>query len=70
AFTIGSFGFLMPHKNIDILVQGFAKARLFEPRLRLKLLNCMVPNDESRASRVLIENLLTHFDLHDVATAR
>jgi len=70
AFTIGSFGFLMPHKNIDVLVQGFAKARLFEPRLRLKLLNCMVPNDESRASRVLIENLLTHFDLHDVATAR
>ncbi len=69
-FTVGSFGFLMPHKNIDVLVQGFAKARLFEPRLRLKLLNCMVPNDESRASRVLIENLLNHFDLHNVATAR
>jgi glycosyltransferase involved in cell wall biosynthesis len=69
-FTIGSFGFLMPHKNVDVLVQGFARARTFEPRLRLKLLNCMMPNDESRAARVVIENLLTYFDLHDVASAR
>ncbi|QND50594.1 glycosyltransferase (plasmid) [Phyllobacterium sp. 628] len=69
-FTIGSFGFLMPHKNIDLLVRAFAKARLFEPRLRLKLLNCMVPNDQSRASRVTVENLLNYFDLHDVASAR
>lgn len=69
-FTIGAFGFLTPHKNIDVLVQAFARARVFEPRLRLKLLNCMMPNDESRASRVVVENLLAHFDLHDVASAR
>lgn len=69
-FTIGSFGFLTPHKNIDVLVQAFARARVFEPRLRLKLLNCMMPNDESRAARVVVENLLSHFDLHDVATSR
>jgi glycosyltransferase involved in cell wall biosynthesis len=69
-FTIGSFGFLTPHKNIDLLVQAFARARLFEPRLRLKLLNCMMPNDPSREARVIVENMLSHFDLHDVATAR
>ncbi len=69
-FTIGSFGFLTRHKNIDLLVQAFARARVFEPRLRLKLLNCMLPNDESREVRVIIENLFSHFDLHDVASAR
>lgn len=69
-FTIGSFGFLTRHKNIDLLVQAFARARVFEPRLRLKLLNCMLPNDESRETRVVVENLISHFDLHDVASAR
>ncbi|MEP7456739.1 glycosyltransferase [Phyllobacterium sp. SB3] len=69
-FTIGSFGFLTRHKNIDLLVQAFARARVFEPRLRLKLLNCMLPNDESQEVRVVVENLFSHFDLHDVASAR
>ncbi|MFB9948288.1 glycosyltransferase family 4 protein [Rhizobium puerariae] len=70
SFTIGSFGFLMPHKNIDRLVLAFAEARSYEPRLRLKLLNCMVPNDESRAARTTVENLIDYLGLSDHVTAR
>lgn len=69
-FTIGSFGFLMPHKNIDRLVLAFAEARSYDPRLRLKLLNCMVPNDESRAARATVENLIDYLGLSDHVTAR
>ncbi|MBP1843471.1 glycosyltransferase involved in cell wall biosynthesis [Rhizobium petrolearium] len=69
-FTIGSFGFLMPHKNIDRLVLAFAEARTYDLRLRLKLLNCMVPNDESRAARATVENLIDYLDLSDHVTAR
>jgi glycosyltransferase involved in cell wall biosynthesis len=69
-FTIGSFGFLMPHKNIDRLVLAFAEARAYEPRLRLKLFNCVVPNDQSRVARAMIENLIEYLDLSDSVTAR
>lgn len=69
-FTIGSFGFLMPHKNIDRLVLAFAEAHSYDPRLRLKLLNCMVTNDESRAARATVENLIDYLGLADYVTAR
>jgi len=69
-FTIGSFGFLMPHKNIDRLVLAFAEAHSYDPRLRLKLLNCMVTNDESRAARATVENLIEYLGLSDYVTAR
>jgi glycosyltransferase involved in cell wall biosynthesis len=69
-FTIGSFGFLMPHKNIDRLVLAFAEALNYEPRLRLKLFNCIVPNDQSRATRAAIENLIEYLGIADNVTAR
>ncbi|WP_271022566.1 glycosyltransferase [Rhizobium sp. RCAM05973] len=69
-FTIGSFGFLMPHKNIDRLVLAFAEALNYDPRLRLKLFNCMVPNDESRITRATIENLIDYLGVSDKVTAR
>jgi glycosyltransferase involved in cell wall biosynthesis len=69
-FTIGSFGFLMPHKNIDRLVLAFAEALNYEPRLRLKLFNCVVPNDQSRATRAAIENLIEYLGIADNVTAR
>lgn len=69
-FTIGSFGFLMPHKNIDRLVLAFAEALNYEPRLRLKLFNCIVPNDESRATRAMVENLIDYLGISDKVTAR
>lgn len=69
-FTIGSFGFLMPHKNIDRLVLAFAEAVKYDPRLRLKLFNCVVPNDESRATRAMVENLIDYLGLSDKVTTR
>ncbi|MFD9896898.1 glycosyltransferase family 4 protein [Mesorhizobium sp. NPDC059025] len=69
-FTIGSFGFLMPHKNVDQLVLAFAQARAYEPRLRLKLLNCVLPNETSRTARATLENLIKHLSLSDSISAR
>ncbi len=68
-FTIGSFGFLNPHKNIDLLVSAFAVARRFEPRLRLSLFNCEQRSDQSRRSRVVVENLIRHYGLADHVSA-
>lgn len=69
-FTIGSFGFLNPHKNVDKLVIAFAQARRFEPRLRLKILNSVQQHDASRLGRAVVENLIAHFDLGDSVSAR
>lgn len=69
-FTIGSFGFLTPHKNIDLLVLAFALARRFAPELRLKLLNCALPNDASRLARATIETLIDELGLQEVISAR
>ena len=65
-FDIGSFGFLTPHKNIDLLVRAFAVARGFEPRLRLHLFNCALPDDRSRSTQAMLENLMRQYGLDDV----
>lgn len=64
-FDIGSFGFLTPHKNIDLLVRAFAVARGFEPRLRLHLFNCALQDDRSRSMRAMLENLIRQHGLED-----
>ncbi len=69
-FTIGSFGFLTPHKNIDRLIVAFARARQFMPKLRLKLLNCVQPNDEARTVRAVVENLIDRFGLGGSVSTR
>jgi len=69
-FTIGTFGFLTPHKNIDRLVVAFALARRFYPRMKLKLLNCVQPTDQARTVRAIVENLIGQFDLADHVTTR
>lgn len=69
-FTIGSFGFLTPHKNVDLLVLAFSLARRFAPGLRLKLLNCALPNDASRLARATVETLIAELGLQDLVKAR
>jgi glycosyltransferase involved in cell wall biosynthesis len=42
-FLIGCFGFFLPPKGIDQLIQAFALAKSVQPLLRLKLLNSLYP---------------------------
>ena len=62
-FTVGSFGFLNPHKNVEGLLVAFAQAHRFEPRLRLRIFNCVQENDASRLARSVVENLILHYGL-------
>ena len=64
-FDIGSFGFLTPHKNVDLLVRAFAMARRFAPELRLHLFNCALPDDRSRSTQAMVENLVQQYGLAD-----
>jgi glycosyltransferase involved in cell wall biosynthesis len=64
-FDIGSFGFLTPHKNVDLLVRAFAMARRFAPGLRLHLFNCALPDDRSRSTQAMLENLVLQYGLGD-----
>jgi glycosyltransferase involved in cell wall biosynthesis len=65
-FDIGSFGFLTPHKNVDLLVRAFALARCFAPELRLHLFNCALANDSSLSTQAIVENLIRHCGLDGV----
>jgi glycosyltransferase involved in cell wall biosynthesis len=48
-FIVACFGFFLPPKGIHELLQAFELASGTNGRLRLKLLNALYPNDESRA---------------------
>jgi glycosyltransferase involved in cell wall biosynthesis len=70
-FTVGTFGFLTPHKNVDRLIVALAYARQFKKNLRLKILSCVRANDAAAcAVRAKIENLIEALDLQDFVTAR
>jgi glycosyltransferase involved in cell wall biosynthesis len=72
AFTVGTFGFLNPHKSICNLVSAVARAKLIIPDIRLKLFTCTQNHDKSRLERARVEALIevyglesaveTHFD--------
>lgn len=64
-FTVGTFGFLYPHKNVPLLVEAFALARTVEPRLRLKALNCTRKDPVSWKERVRVEALIDALGLSD-----
>ena len=46
--VIACFGFLLPHKGLRELIQGFALFRRKHPKAHLLLLNALYPVDESR----------------------
>lgn len=72
AFTVGTFGFLNPHKAICNLVSAVARAKFIIPDIRLKLFTCAQNHDKSRLERARVEALIevyglestveTHFD--------
>jgi len=69
-FTIGTFGFLYPHKNIPLLLKAFAKARKFSPRFRLKILTCARNDTASLLERAKAEAIIDLLGLKDAVEAR
>jgi glycosyltransferase involved in cell wall biosynthesis len=69
-FTVGTFGFLTAHKNIDRLVLAVRNARRFCPQIHLTLLNAERSSDESRLLRAVIETLIENVGLKDFVSAR
>jgi hypothetical protein len=52
------------------LLLAFSHARRFCPRLRLKILNCARPSDDSRLARAVVENLIDTLDRDNSVSAR
>jgi glycosyltransferase involved in cell wall biosynthesis len=70
SFSVGTFGFLMPHKNSELLIDAVERMRPYLPGIRLKLLNCCLPNRDSRLVRARIETMIEILGLDEVVTAR
>jgi glycosyltransferase involved in cell wall biosynthesis len=64
-FTVGTFGFLYPHKNVPLLVEAFARALSVAPDLRLKILTCARKDPQSWIERARIETLIEQFGIED-----
>ncbi|MFT2110703.1 glycosyltransferase family 4 protein [Marinomonas sp. 2405UD68-3] len=60
-FVVGSFGFLMPHKGIDILIKGFSSAlqqQTIPVGSRLRLVNAVRPDGTSFYEKERCEKLI------------
>lgn len=65
-FTIGSFGFLFKHKNIDLLVAAVGRIRsMVADDVRLVLLNCVTDAEQSLEARRQTETVIDALDLRD-----
>lgn len=54
-FTIGSYGFCLPHKGLSGLVEAFGSLAADDPSLRLELANAEYPADVSRRAVETVE---------------
>ncbi|MBN7809067.1 glycosyltransferase [Agrobacterium rosae] len=65
-FTIGTFGFLFKHKNIDMLVAAVGRLRsMLNDDVKLMLLNCVTDSENSIQARQQTESVI---DLLDMAS--
>lgn len=67
--TLGTFGFLYPHKNIPLLIEAFALARSFMPDLRLVLLTAVRDDPETLKERARVELTIEALGLGDAVEA-
>ncbi len=61
--TIGSYGFLLPHKGIIELIEAFSILKKTEPYLKLKLVNAIYPVPESKNYYKLCKKRIKELDL-------
>ena len=63
-FTIGSFGFLFKHKNIDLLVAAVGRLKsMVADDVRLVLLNCVTDAEQSLEAQRQTETVIDALDL-------
>jgi glycosyltransferase involved in cell wall biosynthesis len=60
---IGSYGFFMPHKGLDVLIQALPIIRKHIPGARLRLVNAEYPSDSSRAELARCRRLAERLDV-------
>lgn len=65
-FTVGSFGFLTAHKNIELLVAAVGEARRSDPRIHLVLANSQRRDRQSRVAKSRVEFLIRQLGLDAV----
>lgn len=70
SFTIGTFGFLHPHKNLIGLIDATARAREIVPEIHLKVLTCVTNDSRSRLERARVEALVETLGMQDAADLR
>ena len=66
-FTIGSFGFLLPHKGVDVLIGAFSAAlekKLIPNNSRLRLVNAVRADGVSNYELQRCQKLATRLNVH------
>lgn len=66
--VIAMYGFLLPHKGAQVLVQAFARLARMEPDLHLALITALYPNPVSDAEKAACEALIAKHGLQDRTT--
>ncbi|MBU4613020.1 glycosyltransferase [Achromobacter sp. GG226] len=66
--VIAMYGFLLPHKGAQVLVQAFARLARTEPDLHLALITALYPNPVSDAEKAACEALIAEHGLQDRVT--
>jgi glycosyltransferase involved in cell wall biosynthesis len=66
-FTISSFGFLLPHKNYDILLKAFSLILKIYPNAKLNILSARI-DSRSDLPMESIFNLITKHNMHEEVT--
>ncbi|HIE5944431.1 glycosyltransferase family 4 protein [Burkholderia cepacia] len=64
-FTVGTFGFLYPHKKILNLLAAARIAREYIPNIRLKLLTAVRADTKSRLERATVETYIDMYAMTD-----
>ncbi|WP_191601035.1 glycosyltransferase family 4 protein [Marinomonas algicola] len=67
-FIVGSFGFLLPHKGVDILIKGFSMAldrHSIPEHSRLRLVNAVRPDGTSFYEKERCESLIKQLGLQE-----
>ncbi|WP_041279882.1 glycosyltransferase [Desulfobacula toluolica] len=57
-FIIASYGFMLPHKGLEQLIESFVMLRKNRPDLQLLMVNALYPNRVSNETKLRCENLI------------
>jgi glycosyltransferase involved in cell wall biosynthesis len=65
AFSVGTFGFLRPHKGLYELISAFDLLRTAEPQIHLRAYCAEYPNSESKLEKMRCMALIDKLDLQN-----